>query len=568
SVRKLARACGRASGRAAPPRSRAGTIGPDHGIRRGGIRTMAVPPGVSEAVFADALAEMRSIVGDEWVFTEPEDLNTYRDFYSVLWGEPEERVASAAVAPASVEEVQAIVRIANEGRIPLYPISTGRNLGYGGPAPVYSGSVVLDLKRMNRILEVSESNASCLVEPGVTYFDMYRHLQQTGSKLWIDVPDPGWGSMVGNALDSGGGYTAAPYRGHWEAVCGIEVVLGDGEILRTGMGALPGAETWQQYRMGIGPCLDGLFRQSSLGVVTKMGFWLFPQPEAYLNCSIDFQRFEDIEPLVDLINELEYGNIFNGMPSITSPVLTRDTPMLMQEVPEPEVMNRLVRETGLPAWRASLVFYGPEKVIRAQWEYVQERFSQFEGAGFRENQFVKLPLTEEDLARILKVRFGILSLDIFAVGSRSAGSFNPGDGHIWFSAIIPRTGKGYVEANRVMRRECQRLGIPLFMFSPAVTCWTRSFVLFAAVPVYKDTDRNRALREKIHEIIRICAEHGWGEYRCPPAFQDAVMESYGFNNHILRRVNEKIKDALDPNGILSAGRYGIWPKHLRERRGA
>ena len=529
---------------------------------------MTTPPGLSAETFADGLAEMRSAVGDEWVFTEEADLNTYRDFYSVLWGEPEERLASAAVAPANVDEVQAIVRSANDRGIPIYPISTGRNLGYGGSAPVYSGSVVMDMKRMNRVLDVSESNASCLVEPGVSYFDMYRHLQETGSKLWLDVPDPGWGSMIGNAMDSGGGYTAAPYRGHWEAVCGIEAVLGDGELFRTGMGAMPGSETWQQYRMGIGPCLDGLFRQSSLGVVTKMGFWLFPQPEAYLNCSVDLPRFADVEPMVDLFNELEYSNIFNGMPGISSPVLSRGNPMMFQEIPEEDEMNRLVDETGLPAWRGTATFYGPEKVIRAQWEYVKERFAHFEGVKFTENQFVKLPLSAEDMEKISKARFGIPSLEIFMVGSRGFGDFNPSDGHIWFSAIIPRTGKGIIEANRVMRRECKRLGVPLFMFSPAVTCWTRSYVLFAAVPVYKDKESNKALREKVLEVIRICADNGWGEYRCPPAFQDAVMDSYSFNNNILRRVNEKIKDALDPNGIISAGRYGVWPKHLRKENQA
>ncbi len=529
---------------------------------------MGLPGGVSAATFADGLAEMRSAVGAEWVFDAPEDLHTYRDFYSVLWDEPEERVASAAIAPANVEEVQAVVRAANARRIPLYPISTGRNLGYGGAAPVLSGSVVLDLKRMNRILEVSESNASCLVEPGVSYFDMYRHLQETGSKLWLDVPDPGWGSMVGNALDSGGGYTAAPYRGHFEAQCGIEAVLGDGELFRTGMGALPGAETWQQYRMGIGPCLDGLFRQSTLGVVTKMGFWLFPQPEAALTAAVELQRFEDIEPLIALFNELEYGNIFNGMPSISSPVMARGNPMMFQQIPEQAEFDRLVQETGLAAWRGSATFYGPEKVIRAQWDYVKERFAHFPGVRFVENQFVKLPLSAQDLEKVSKARFGIPSLEIFSVGSRGFGDFNPSDGHIWFSAIIPRTGKGLVEANRVMRRECERLNIPLFMFSPAVTCWTRSFVLFAAVPVYKDGDRNRRLRESVLEVIDICARHGWGEYRCPPAFHDAVMNSYSFNDNILRRVNERIKDALDPNGILSAGRYGVWPKHLREGRQA
>ena len=96
---------------------------------------MTTPPGLTAAAFADGLAQMRDIVGAEWVFDQPADLNTYRDFYSVLWGEPEERLASAAIAPSSVDEVQAVVRAANERNIPLYPISTGRNLGYGGAAP-------------------------------------------------------------------------------------------------------------------------------------------------------------------------------------------------------------------------------------------------------------------------------------------------------------------------------------------------------------------------------------------------------------------------------------------------
>ena len=75
---------------------------------------MVTPPGMTAAVFADGLAQMRSVVGDEWVFDQPTDLNTYRDFYSVAWGEPDERLTSAAVAPASVEEVQAVVRAAND----------------------------------------------------------------------------------------------------------------------------------------------------------------------------------------------------------------------------------------------------------------------------------------------------------------------------------------------------------------------------------------------------------------------------------------------------------------------
>ena len=51
--------------------------------------------------------------------------------------------------------------------------------------------------------------------------------------------------------------------------------------MRTGMGALPGSKTWQQYKAGFGPWIDGMFSQSNFGVVTKMGFWLMPQPETY-----------------------------------------------------------------------------------------------------------------------------------------------------------------------------------------------------------------------------------------------------------------------------------------------
>ena len=74
---------------------------------------------------------------------------------------------------------------------------------------------------------------------------------------------------------------------------------------------------------------------------------------------------------------------------------------------------------------------------------------------------------------------------------------------------------------------------------------------------------NRSNREKFKQLIRICAEHGWGEYRTPPAYQDDVLDTYSFNDHALRRFLERLKDSVDPNGIISAGRYGIWPRHLR-----
>lgn len=75
---------------------------------------------------------------------------------------------------------------------------------------------------------------------------------------------------------------------------------------------------------------------------------------------------------------------------------------------------------------------------------------------------------------------------------------------------------------------------------------------------------NQAVRETFARLVEVAAEHGWGEYRTDTAFMDDCAATYSFNDNALLRLHETIKDAVDPNGILSTGRFGIWPKHLRD----
>src|ERR1700734_4332811 len=254
---------------------------------------MYLPPGVTPTDFAAAISHFETAVGKKWVFTKDEDVDLYKDSFSPFLGEPEERVASAAVAPDSVEQVQQIVRIANQYKIPLYAISTGRNLGYGGSAPVYSGSVVVDLKRMNRILEVNEAEGYMVVEPGVSFLDLRRYLDERNLPFMCSTPEPGWGSPIGNALDHVCSNVVGDNLG---MVNGIEVVLPNGEVLRTGMGAVPTSKLWQDYRYGFGPVIDGIFSQSNFGIVTKMGFWLYPVPEGFRSGTVLVPRHDDLIP--------------------------------------------------------------------------------------------------------------------------------------------------------------------------------------------------------------------------------------------------------------------------------
>jgi 4-cresol dehydrogenase (hydroxylating) len=500
-----------------------------------------VPPGVKRADFNKVLAAWRETVGADWVFTSDADVALYRDAYSPYWGEPEERVASAAVAPETLEQVQAVVRMANQYKVPLYAISTGRNLAYGGSAPVYSGSVVLDLKRMNKVLEVNEPNAYALVEPGVSYFDLFNHIQEKKLDVWIDPPDPGWGSVIGNALDGGGGWTASPFRDHFGSHCGMEVVLANGEVVRTGMGAMPNARSWQHNRWGFGPWVDGLFRQGNMGVVTKMGFYLMPRPECMQSATVRVAREEDAIPLIDTLNLLENQRVVNG-------------------------------STGVGGfggnWTAQLPIYGPEKVVRAQMEYAKEKFSKIPGAVFTEGELIRTPLDEATLNRVRKVNFGVPDLSTFQMLGRSAqGDPNASIGHMGFSPIIPRTGEALLEYVQFYRDNLPAIsenGALRFQGPVYMTNWDRTMVAMIMFPIGHDKELNKKMRAAFEKWVHLAAERGWGEYRTPAVFQDVVAKTYSYNNNAITRLRETIKDAVDPNGILSPGRYGVWPKHLRK----
>jgi FAD/FMN-containing dehydrogenase len=439
----------------------------------------------------------------------------------------------------------------------------------------------LDLKRMNRVLEYDEGNGTVLVEPGVSYFDLYRFLQEHGGKYWIDCPDPGWGSVIGNALDRGAGYTAGNYRNHFDAHCGMEIVLASGEMLRTGMGAMPNAKTWQQYKSGIGPHIAGIFSQSNYGVVTKMGFWLYPQPEAYLRGQVFVPKRNDLKALIETANRLENQGVINGMVQFNSPLaFEMEKPALKALIERPggwldADLEKYAADNKLPSWSVSLALSGPKTVVQAQWVYAKQEFGAIPGATFKDDELIDFPLTPEKRKQLEEtetfdrrnVEFGLPSLSIFRIGARSEQTPDPTDGHVWFSPIIPRSAESLMHAQRVFYQASTEAGLPpTSPFAAPINCWNRSFVFVIGFPIFRDAERNMKTRAAFRKMIKVAAEHGYGEYRTHSVFYDDIVATYSYNNDALHRFHETLKDAVDPNGIFSAGRYGIWPKHLRKER--
>jgi 4-cresol dehydrogenase (hydroxylating) len=220
-----------------------------------------------------------------------------------------------------------------------------------------------------------------------------------------------------------------------------------------------------------------------------------------------------------------------------------------------------------PAWTVTVPIYGPEDVVRAQMRYAKAKFTAIPGVTFTEGELLRTPLSPEALARVRLVNFGIPNLSTFAMLGRSPANPDPPGGHIGFSPIVPRTGESVLEFKSFYNENLSKVsgGENLGIIGPVyMTCWDRTLVCLIMFPIGRDKERNAKMRAAFEGWVHLAAERGWAEYRAPAAFQDLIADTYSYNNHSLQRLRETIKDAVDPKGILTAGRYGVWPKHLRK----
>ena len=168
------------------------------------------------------------------------------------------------VRPGTKEEVRSVLMLANKHKIPVIPYSTGINVR-GLTIPVHDGSILLDLSRMNRILEINPEMKTATVEPGVTFGML---LEQTRKhKLRPAFPDaPLTVSVLANYYLRGIYQTSAT-DGHDHTIS-YEMILPNGEILKTGSRAL---SEMPYFRYGVGPDFAGMFcaHPGTCGVVTE-----------------------------------------------------------------------------------------------------------------------------------------------------------------------------------------------------------------------------------------------------------------------------------------------------------
>jgi glycolate oxidase len=176
---------------------------------------------------------------------------------------------AALVRPASTSEVQEVLRIAQDARVPVVPRGAGS--GLAGGANAVEGCLVLSLLAMNRILEIDRRSLIAVAQPGVVNADLGAAARAEG--LWYP-PDPAsfeTSTLGGNVATNAGGLCCVKYGVTGDSVLGLEVVLAGGRALRAGRRSLKGVAGYDLTRLLVGS-------EGTLGVVTEITLRLRPRP--------------------------------------------------------------------------------------------------------------------------------------------------------------------------------------------------------------------------------------------------------------------------------------------------
>jgi 4-cresol dehydrogenase (hydroxylating) len=524
-----------------------------------------------------ALREWAAIIGPQHVQADAPT----RDQYGRTTG-LDAHHPLAILYPETTAQVREILRIASASGIGVYPISRGKNWGYGDATPAGANQVVLDLRRMNRIVEVNAKLGYAVIEPGVTQGQLYAYLKEHRTGLWMDSSGAGLeASVVGNVLDRGFGHTR--YGDHCLTTCGMEVVLADGSVLNTGLGHYANARAKRTYRYGIGPFLDGIFTQSNFGVVTQMGVWLMPAPEAFAAFFVSTSDAGALADLVDRLAALRMQGLLQSTVHIGNDlrVLSSRTRYPWERAggrtPLPEdVRAELRAQYAIGAWNVAGGIYGSRETVAATCRTIKRALSPYRVlflndwklrlAGRAQKVLARLGLARGLGEQLESVRpiYGLLQGTptddpMRGVGWRVRGAMpdepvDPLDCHaglMWIAPVLPAEGTEADAVLRLVEPIYQKHGFDALVTFTLIT--ERALVCVTNISFdRREADEAARARVCYQELTQRLMAEGYVSYRTGPA---GMSKLDGGGSSVFWDVTSRIKDALDPAGVISPGRY-------------
>lgn len=479
----------------------------------------------------------------------------------------------------SAQAIPAILEQANRHRLKLWPISGGRNFGYGTALPTEHHNVIVDLSALKGIEYFPESQTFAL-EPGVTQQDLADYLDRHG--LDYLVPTTGLGpngSVVGNALD--GGYGLTPMADHFDALTRIEGYWGKGTPFEHTYQAIGCEDMARRWPAGIGPGVQGLLRQGNFGIVTRATVRLVRRPEAtrvmILEWPDEVLFFERQSALSRLTEELPLlGGIIcmNGARILSTQA---DAPLTSALRGEARTAHfaQLCKERQVAAWTGVGTLYGPTATLKGAVRDIRRRLPGVRVWAFTPAQIRLL----DRLAGVLPASWfpakrrhlGALVNTLGTVEGRPIVAFlriayaldasrpamdatrhpaRDGQGILWYAPLVPLTEAGVRRYAETTSRILAKHG-----FDPLLAVTTRSSrVHSGTIPLnFRKTEIDIARAKACYrELVETGIAQDMPPYRIGIDSIDAV---YAGPESPAASVWRDLKNALDPNDVVAPGRY-------------
>jgi len=449
---------------------------------------------------------LAGIVGKEYVSNRPEELY----FYARDPGLMEPHQPDYVVMPKTTEEVQKIVKLANEKKIPVVP--KGGGFALTGLVIPLRGGILIDLKRMDRILEVNEKSRYVVIEAGVTQGKLKAYLEKHYPHLRHSIPDsPPIATVAGNVLIHGQGRLTQQYGYNSDMVTGFEVVLPTGEVCKIGSCSI------SPYWISRGPLPDlaGLFLGwfGTTGIVTKLGLKLYPR-----------KKLRDVEIFVVENEELVPDILFR----ITHTEMAEDINIWAQPYPLIFRDNHHITIYITGDTDEELEF--KRKMI---WDALQDYIKNREGGFMALTPDIKptfLDMPQKSVTRFADVKRG--------GGFEYSGPFIPIEKYPQAYRKLVEAASKYKTTFSSMARVIGRSHCMMFAF---------------AFPFNRaDPDDMERVRKAIHECNEAALKMGAIPWKAEVPLQKMVLEKMDPNT---RKLIERIKKLLDPNGIMNPGNW-------------
>ncbi|MHA2391369.1 MAG: FAD-binding oxidoreductase [Promethearchaeota archaeon] len=487
--------------------------------------------------------EIENIVGTKYVTnSEPICYSYSMNCDYTLQGIPD-----IVVKPRTPEEISEILKVANKYKVQVIPRGGGADLT-GGAKPIGDGGIVLDVTRMNKILDVDEENRIVTVEVGISWSELCEQLSNVGIGYYTGTTGPasGFSATVGGGLSNNtvGGGGAAMYGAATEQCVGLEVVLPTGEIINTGSKANSFRDK-PFTRFGLGADYSGIFLGDVgiHGVKTKASLNIFPLPEYRGYATYVIKKTKERTPaerVTDLMmkwqhHRLQLHDFFYYTPSTVSGLTTRNIAK--------GLLNKKVR--------GGVLYYTTVADTQKQLEYNIERIEKFA----EEAEFERLGDTVEE---------GNVGKWFYEEDGKWQWSNNSwGGGYIFMMSaclksptnLLPEYHKMYDDWTKRNFAKMTEIG----------QGGAAGYIAFGVYPSYIDVAGGMGAmstikhREKLEELWKdlittqiktLGGIHYWMGEIIGRTLVDCGALTEEYYNFMI-----SIKKALDPNKILSPGKF-------------